>query len=39
VVFVRLEELVEILGHSTVGFAMLFSKAVRQPDNPTKAVK
>jgi hypothetical protein len=38
VVFVRLEELTEILGHCTVGFAMLFSKAVRQPDNPAKAV-
>ena len=31
VVFVRLEELVELLGHCTVGFAMLFSKEVRQP--------
>jgi len=38
VVFVRLEELTETLGHCTVGFAMLFSKAVRQPDNPAKAV-
>lgn len=38
VVFVRLEELIETLGHCTVGFAMLFSKAVRQPDNPAKAV-
>lgn len=32
VVFVRLEELVELLGHCTVGFAMLFCKKVRPPD-------
>jgi hypothetical protein len=35
-VFVRLEELVELLGHCTVGFALLFCKEVRQPDNPDK---
>ncbi len=39
VVFVRLEELVELLGHCTVGSAMLFSKEVRKPDSPTSAVK
>jgi hypothetical protein len=39
VVFVPLEELTELLGHCTVGFAMLFSKEVRQPENPTSAVK
>lgn len=32
VVFVRLEELIELLGHCTVGSAMLFSKEVRQTD-------
>ena len=32
VVSVRLEELIEILGHCTVGFALVFSKEVRQPD-------
>ena len=32
VVEVRLEELIEILGHCTVGFALVFSKEVRQPD-------
>jgi hypothetical protein len=32
VVFVRLEELIELLGHCTVGAALLFSKEVRQPD-------
>lgn len=31
VVEVRLEELIEILGHCTVGFALVFSKEVRQP--------
>ena len=31
VVSVRLEELIEILGHCTVGFALVFSKEVRQP--------
>jgi hypothetical protein len=31
VVFVPLEELMELFGHCTVGFAMLFSKEVRQP--------
>ena len=39
VVFVPLEELVELLAHCTVGFAMLFSKEVRQPETPTSAVK
>ena len=38
-VFVPLEELIELLGHCTVGLAMLFSKEVRQPENPTSAVK
>ena len=32
VVSVRLEELIEILGHCTVGFALVFSKEVGQPD-------
>ena len=32
VVFVPLEELTEIFGHCTVGFALLFSKQVRQSD-------
>ncbi len=31
VVFVRLEELIELFGHCTVGFAMLFSKQARPP--------
>jgi len=35
VVFVPLEELTEIFGHCTVGFALLFSKQVRQSDNHT----
>ncbi len=35
VVFVPLEELIEIFGHCTVGFALLFSKQVRQSDNRT----
>jgi len=39
VVFVRLEELIELLGHCTVGAALLFSKEVRQPDNPTSALE
>jgi hypothetical protein len=39
VVFVRLEELIELLGHCTVGAALLFSKQVRQPDDPMNAVK
>ena len=39
VVFVPLEELIELFGHCTVGLAMLFSKEVRQPENPTSAVK
>jgi len=39
IVFVPLEELIELLGHCTVGAAMLFSKEVRQPENPTSAVK
>ena len=38
-VFVPLEELIELFGHCTVGLAMLFSKEVRQPENPTSAVK
>ena len=32
VVFVPLEELIEICGHCTVGFALLFSKQVRRSD-------
>ena len=39
VVFVRLEELIELLGHCTVGAALLFSKQERPPDNPTSAVQ
>ena len=39
VVFVRLEELIELLGHCTVGAALLFSKQVRPPANPTGALK
>ena len=39
VVFVPLEELIELFGHCTVGLAMLFSKEVRQPENSTRAVK
>ena len=39
VVFVPLEELIELFGHCTVGLAMLFSKEFRQPENPTSAVK
>ena len=35
VVFVPLEELIEIFGHCTVGVALLFSKQVRQCDNHT----
>ena len=35
VVFVPLEELIEIFGHCTVGFALLFSKQVRQSANHT----
>ena len=35
VVFVPLEELIEIFGHCIVGFALLFSKQVRQSDNHT----
>jgi len=35
VVFVPLEELTEIFGHCTVGFALLFSKQVRQSDDHT----
>jgi hypothetical protein len=35
VVFVPLEELIEIFGHCTVGVALLFSKPVRQSDNHT----
>jgi hypothetical protein len=33
VVEVRLEELIEILGHCTIGFALVFSREVRQPDS------
>jgi len=33
VVEVRLEELIEILGHCTIGFALIFSREVRQPDS------
>ena len=36
VVFVRLEELTEIFGHCTVGFALLFSKQMQQSDNPQR---
>jgi len=32
VVHVRLEELIEMCGHCTVGFALLFSKPVRRTD-------
>jgi len=39
VVSVRLEELVELLGHCTVGAALLFSKQVRPAANPTSALK
>ena len=39
VVFVRLEETIELLGHCMVGIALLFCKEVRTPDNPTSAVK
>jgi len=39
VVFVRLEELIELLGHCTVGAALLFCKEVRQPDNPASALE
>ena len=37
VVFVPLEELTEIFGHCTVGFALLFSKQMQQSDNPQRA--
>ena len=37
VVHVPLEELIEILGHCTVGFALLFSKQVQPSDNPRSA--
>jgi len=37
VVFVPLEELIEIFGHCTVGFALLFSKQVPQSVNPRNA--
>ena len=39
VVFVPLEELIELFGHFTVGFAMLCSKEVRHPENQKGAVK
>jgi hypothetical protein len=35
VVFVPLEELIEIFGHCTVGFALIFSKQVRQSGTQT----
>ena len=35
VVFVPLEELIEIFGHCTVGFGLLFSKQVRRSDTQT----
>jgi hypothetical protein len=35
VVFVPLEELIEIFGHCTVGFGLLFSKQVRRSDTRT----
>ena len=35
VVFVPLEELIEIFGHCTVGFGLLFSKQVRRSDTHT----
>ena len=35
VVFVPLEELIEILGHCTVGFGLLFSKQLRRSDTHT----
>jgi len=37
VVFVPLEELIEIFGHCTVGFALLFSKQVQQSETPRSA--
>jgi hypothetical protein len=37
VVFVPLEELIEILGHCTVGVALLFSKQVQQSEPPRSA--
>jgi len=37
VVFVPLEELIEIFGHCTVGFALLFSKQVQQSETPRRA--
>lgn len=39
VVFVRLEELIELLGHCTVGAALLFSNPVPQPDNPMSVLE
>ena len=39
VVSVRLEELVEVLGHCTVGAALLFSRQVQPPDNPGSGPK
>jgi len=36
VVHVPLEELIEIFGHCTVGFALLFSKQMQQSDNPQR---
>jgi hypothetical protein len=37
VVFVPLEELIEILGHCTVGVALLFSKQVQRSETPRSA--
>ena len=37
VVHVPLEELIEILGHCTIGFALLFSRQVRQSNSPQGA--
>ena len=39
VVSVRLEELIEVLGHCTVGAGLLFSRQVRPPDNPSSGLK
>ena len=39
VVFVRLEELIEVLGHCTVGAALLFSRQVRPPDKLASGLK
>lgn len=39
VVSVRLEELVEVLGHCTVGAALLFGSQVRPPDEPANGLR